>query len=99
MSSRLEIKLAVLLAVSIGLAVWAAHRTPKPPADDDRASTFLTGPHGSRAVYEVLVKLGRPVQRRRSSLYAFSADSSRRPALLVVLNPWMPLQAAEIDQV
>jgi hypothetical protein len=99
MSSRLEIRLALLLALAIGLAVWAAHRTPKPPADDYRASTFLTGPRGSRGVYEVLVKLGRPVQRRRSPLYAFSGDSSRRAALLVVLNPWMPLQAAEIDQV
>ncbi len=99
MSSRLEIKLAVLLAVAIGLAVWAAHRTPKPPADDYRASTFLAGPRGSRAVYDVLVKLGRPVQRRRSSLATFSADSARRPALLVVLNPWIPLESTEQEEV
>lgn len=99
MSSRLEIRLAVLLAVAIGLAVWAANRTPKPPADDDRASTFLAGPDGSRAVYEVLVKLGSPVQRRRSSLFTFTADTARRPALLVVLDPWMPLQSAEMEQV
>lgn len=99
MSSRLEIKLAVLLAVAIGVAVWAAHRTPKPPAEDYRASTLLTGPNGSRAVYEVLVKLGRPVQRRRSPLSTFSADTSRRPALLVVLNPWIPMQSTELEQI
>ncbi len=99
MSSRLEIKLAVLLAVAIGVAVWAAHRTPKPPAEDYRASTFLTGPSGSRAVYEVLVKLGRPVQRRRAPLSTFSADTSRRPALLVVLNPWIPMQSTELEQI
>ena len=107
MSSRLEIRLAALLAVAIGLAVWAAHRTPKPPAEDDRASTYLAGPNGSRAVYEVLVTLGSPVQRRREALYTLISDSgaaeagspSRRPALLVELDPWMPLESEEMEQV
>ncbi|HJS42303.1 MAG TPA: DUF4350 domain-containing protein [Gemmatimonadales bacterium] len=99
MSSRLEIGLASLLAVAIALAVWAGNRTPKPPAEDQRASTFLTGPDGSRAVYEVLVRLGRPVQRQRSALYAFNADTARRPALLVVLDPPVPLQPEEIEEV
>jgi hypothetical protein len=99
MSSRLEIRLAFLLAIAIGVAVWAAHRTPQPPAEDDRASTYLAGPQGSRAVYDVLVKLGRPVQRGRSPLYTFSADTSRRAALLVVLDPDMDLQDEEMGQV
>jgi hypothetical protein len=99
MSSRLEIGLALLLAVAIAVAVWAGNRTPKPPADDQRTSTFLTGPDGSRAVYEVLVRLGRPVQRQRSPLFALNADTSRPPALLVVLNPVVPLQPEEIEEV
>jgi len=99
MSSRLEIWLAALLAVAIGVAVWAAHRTPKPPEEDDRASTLLSGPQGSRGVYDVLVRLGRPVQRRRAPLYAFTGDSSHRAALLLVLDPPMPLQPAELEQV
>src|SRR6266576_5525458 len=99
MSSRLEIWLAGLLAVAIGIAVWAAHRTPKPPEEDDRASTLLSGPQGSRGVYDVLVRLGRPVQRRRAPLYAFTGDSSHRAALLLVLDPPMPLQPAELEQV
>src|SRR5204862_4295146 len=103
MSSRLEIWLAALLAVAIGVAVWAAHRTPKPPEEDDRASTLLSGPQGSRGVYDVLVRLGRPVQRRRAPLYAFTGDSSRpsppRASLLLVLDPPMPLQPAELEQV
>jgi hypothetical protein len=101
MLSRLEVRLALLLALAIAVAVWGAHRTPKPPPDDYRSSTFVAGPRGSRAVYEVLVKLGRPVQRRRSPLYGFGGDSLRgpRPALLVVLNPWVPLQSDEINQV
>ena len=99
MSSRLEMWLAALLAVAIGIAVWAAHRTPKPPEEDDRASTLLSGPQGGRAVYDVLVRLGRPVQRRRAPLYGFTGDSTRRAALLLVLNPPMPLQPAELEQV
>jgi uncharacterized protein DUF4350 len=99
MSSRLEIGLALLLAVAIAVAVWAGNRTPKPPADDERTSTFLTGPDGSRAVYDVLVRLGRPVQRQRSALFALNADTSRPPALLVVLNPMVPLQPEEMEEV
>ncbi|HKA58883.1 MAG TPA: DUF4350 domain-containing protein [Gemmatimonadales bacterium] len=99
MSSRLEIGLALLLAVAITVAVWAGNRAPKPPAEDQRTSTFLTGPDGSRGVYEVLVRLGRPVQRQRSSLVEINTDTARRPALLVVLNPVVPLQPEEIEQV
>jgi hypothetical protein len=99
MSYRLEIGLALLLAGGIGVAVWAAQRTPKPPAPDRRASTFLSGPRGSRALYDVLVRLGRPVERRRTALFTLAEDTVRRPALLVVLNPPIHLQAAELEQV
>src|SRR5437773_2545786 len=50
MSYRLEIGLALLLASAVGVAVFAAHRTPKPQERDFRASTFLSGPDDSVAV-------------------------------------------------
>jgi hypothetical protein len=98
MSYRLEVGLALLLATAIGIAVWAANRTPKPPEQDFRASTFLSGPQGSKALYDVLARLGRPVQRRRTPFFTLDQDSLRAPALLVLLNPPMPLQAAELEQ-
>ena len=105
MSYRLELGLALLLAGAIGVAVFAAHRTPKPAERDFRASTFLSGPDGSQALYRVLVQLRRPVERRRVALFSLARDTSpqRRslpaPALLVVLQPWMPLESAELEEV
>ena len=105
MSYRLELGLALLLAGAIGVAVFAAHRTPKPAERDFRASTFLTGPDGSQALYRVLVRLRRPVERRRFALFSLARDTSPdrgslpAPALLVVLQPWMPLESAELEEV
>ncbi|HLZ45922.1 MAG TPA: DUF4350 domain-containing protein [Gemmatimonadales bacterium] len=101
MPSRLEVGTALLLAAAIFIAVWAAHRTPKPPALDYRTSTMVPGPFGSRAIYDVLVQLGRPVQRRLTPLYGLTADTNttRRTAVLVELNPPRWLQDAEMEQV
>src|SRR6267143_1785045 len=105
MSYRLELGLALLLAGAIGVAVFAAHRTAKPPERDFRASTFLSGPDGSQALYRVLVRLRRPVERWRIALFSLAGDTSPKrgslpaPALLVVLQPWMPLESAELEEV
>src|SRR6266550_3453244 len=101
MSYRLEIGLALLLAGAIGVAVVAAGRTPKPQPVDSRASTLLTGPRGSKALYDLLIRLGHPVQRRRTALFDLTVDTVRRPtpALLVVLNPPIHLESAELEQV
>jgi len=99
MSYRLEIALVLLLAAAIAVALWAANRSPKPPEFDPRASTFLSGPHGSKALHEVLVRLGRPSERRRTALFTLAADGARRPAILVVLDPPISLQEAELEQV
>ncbi len=53
MSYRLEIGLALLIATAVGVAVFAANRTPKPAEPDGRASTYLSGPDGSQALYRV----------------------------------------------
>jgi hypothetical protein len=99
MSYRLEIGLALLLAGAIGVAMVAAGRTAKPPSQDPRASTLLSGPRGSQALHDVLVRLGRPVQRRRTPLFDLGDDTvrRRRPGLLVVLAPRIPLESAELE--
>jgi len=99
MLRRLEIGLALLLMVAIGVAIWAARRTPQPPQLDSRRSTMLSGPRGSRAVYDVLVQLGRPVQRRRTPLFDFSFETAHSAALLVELNPPFELEPAELEEV
>ena len=99
MLRRLEIGLALLLVVAIVVAIWLARRTPQPPELDYRRSTMLSGPDGSRAVYDVLVQLGRPVQRRRTPLYDFTIETTQPPALLVELNPLIALEPAELEEV
>ncbi|HEY3279894.1 MAG TPA: DUF4350 domain-containing protein [Gemmatimonadales bacterium] len=98
MSYRLELALVVFVGAALGVAVWAAHRGPKAPSLDLRASTLLAGPDGSKALYDVLVRLGRRVARRRTPLFGFAEQSARGPALLVVLDPPIDLEAAELEQ-
>ena len=100
MSYRLEIGLALLLAAGIGVALWAANRQPSRKEQfDTRSSTYLSGPAGSQALHEVLSRLGRPVERRRTALLDLATSRAHRPALLVVLDPPVWLQDAELEQV
>jgi len=99
MSYRLEIGLTLLVAAVLVIAVWAASRSPEPPSADQRASTLLSGPNGSKALHDVLVRLGHPSQRRRTPLFTLTDDSTRRPALLAILDPPLWLQSAELLQV
>jgi hypothetical protein len=99
MSYRLELGLALLLAGAIGVAVFAANRTAKPAARDSRASTLLSGPEGSQALYRVMVRLGRPVERRRTALFSLASSPPPGPALLVVVQPPIWLEPAELEQV
>lgn len=100
MSYRLEIGLAVLIAGALGVALWAANRSPsRTPDFDPRTSTLLRGPEGSKALHEVLVRLGHPSERRRTSLFRLSEEGARRPAVLAVLDPPVRLQDAELDEV
>ena len=99
MSHRLEVGLALLLAAAIAVAIWAGQRSSKPPSYDPRASTFLSGPQGSKGLHEVLVRLKQPSERRRTALFNLATDRRHRPAILAVLNPPIPLQDAELEQV
>ena len=49
MFSRIELWLALLLAVAVGVAVFAGVRSPKATPENELPSTFLSGPGGSKA--------------------------------------------------
>lgn len=99
MSYRLEIGAALLLAVAIAIGIWAASRHTRTPDFDFRTSTYLNGPRGSKALHEVLTELGRLSERRRTPLYTLATERAHRPAILVLLNPVIDLQDAEVEQV
>jgi len=100
MSRQAEIGLVLLLVAVLALAIWAGRRAGGPaPVMDFRASTLVSGPDGSRAVYDVLVRLGVPVERRRTPLFDLATDTERRPAALAILDPPQALVSAELAQV
>jgi hypothetical protein len=100
MSRRLEVALVLLLSVALALAIWAGRRgAGSEPDFDFRASTLVSGPDGSRAVYDVLARLGVPVERWRTPLFGLASDSSHPPAVLAVLDPPLALTGAELAQV
>src|SRR2546426_2179562 len=101
MSHRRELALAALLAVAVAVAVLAGRgRSPsRESAFERRTSAFLAGPRGSKATYDVLARLGVPVERRRRPLFGLAREGARRPGLLVVRHPPVDLQAAEIAEV
>ena len=50
-------------------------------------------------MHSVLVRLGRPSERRRTALFTLTEETRRPPAVLVELAPPIPLQDAELDEV
>src|SRR5574341_539467 len=99
MSYRLEIGLAVLLALGIALAAWAGTGKTETSDFDFRSSTFVSGPYGSKALHDVLQRLGRLSERRRTSLENLATQRAHRPAILVLLSPLFPLENDEMEQV
>src|SRR5207237_9758983 len=99
MSYRLEIGTALLLAVAIAIGIWAANRKERTADLDFRTSTYINRPRGSKALHDVLTRLGRLSERRRTPLYTLATERARRPAILVLLNPVIDLQDAELEQV
>jgi hypothetical protein len=99
MSRRPEFLLAALLATAVLIAVYASRRSPRPTEENEPPSTYLSGPNGSKAVYEVMARLGQPQVRRRTPLFELSRDERHRPALLAVVAVPISLQAAEVEQV
>jgi uncharacterized protein DUF4350 len=97
---RTELQLGLLLALAITLAAILARNGPAPATEDTEPSTFLAGPWGSKAPYDVLARLGQPVERRRTPLFDLSREPpGRRPAQLVLIGPSLALQTAEMEEV
>src|SRR5439155_490204 len=98
MSRRPELALVALFLLAVAGAIVAGLRNTLGGAEGGPPSAFLAGPDGAKAVYDVLLRLGRPVERRRTPLYDLTRVR-RPPVLLVVLDPPDDLTAAELEQV
>lgn len=98
MPRRPELALVALFALAVAVAIVAGLRNALGGDEGEPPSAFLAGPDGAKGVYEVLQRLGRPVERRRTPLYDLTR-ARRPPALLVVLDPSEDLTAAELEQV
>src|SRR2546429_9199977 len=98
MSRRAELALVALFSLAVAVAIFAGLRNAVGGAGGGTPSAYLAGPDGAKGVYEVLQRLGRPLERRRTPLYDLSRVR-RPPALLVVLDPPDDLTAAELEQV
>ncbi|HTR22057.1 MAG TPA: DUF4350 domain-containing protein [Gemmatimonadales bacterium] len=96
---RAEIWLGLMLVAAVTVGVLAGRRGPRATPSNEEPSSFLSGPGGSKAVYDVLARLGHPVERRRTSLFDLAREGKRRPAVLVVVAPPMPLYGGELTAV
>lgn len=99
MSHRTEIGLVLLLAAAVTVALVAASGGTRPTATWEPVSTYRTGPMGGRAPYDVLARLGVPVERRRTALFDLARQVRRRPAVLAVVSPEEWLVPAEREAV
>lgn len=99
MSHRTEIGLVLLLTAAVVVALVAASGGTRPTATWEPVSTYTTGPTGGRAPYDVLARLGVPVERRRTALFDLARHVERRPALLAVVSPEDWLVSAEREAV
>ncbi|HYK82344.1 MAG TPA: DUF4350 domain-containing protein [Gemmatimonadales bacterium] len=99
MSRRPELTALVLFGLVVAGAVVAGLRSNHRGREGEPPSTFFAGPDGSKAIYDVLVRLGRPAERRRTPLYDLTQGRRAAPALLVEADPPDELTAAELEQV
>src|SRR5882762_8190492 len=98
MSRRPELALVALFSLAVAVAIFAGLRNAVGGAAGETPSAYFAEPDGAKGVYEVLQRLGRPLERRRTPLYDLTR-ARRPPALLVVLDPPDDLTAAELEQV
>jgi len=99
LSHRAEIGLAALLALALTVALLAGRRQRHLVQVWEPVSTYRTGPTGGRGPYEVLARLGIPVERRRTSLFDLARQPRRRVAVLAVVSPEQWLAPAEREAV
>ena len=97
MRPRTELALASGLFLLLGLgAVALGSRRSRPQEDDERRSTFLSGPAGARGYADGLTRLGVTVERHRRPLGTLERVIGGAPRTLVaLLGPTVGLTAAE----
>ena len=64
----------LLLAAVLTVAVLAGRGRRRGVPLYEPASTYRTGPTGGRAPYDVLARLGVPMERRRAPLFDLARD-------------------------
>src|SRR5207247_2528451 len=96
---RLARRVGALLALTVGIVLVFGGEPERESSLDTRPSTLRSGPDGSKAVYDVLVRLGVSTERRRRPLFDLNRDPRHPPAVLAVLDPFLQLEAAELQQV
>ncbi len=99
MSHRTELGLALLLALALTVALLAGRRHQRTAEAEEPVSTYYSGPTGGRGPYDVLARLGVPVERRRTTLFDLGRQVRRQPAVLVVVAPSRWLAPAEREAV
>src|SRR2546429_612830 len=77
--SRLELLVGALLALTVGIVLVFGGEPERESSLDTRPSTLRSGPDGSKAVYDVLVRLGVSTDagRRHRSRRVRNAHSNR----------------------
>jgi hypothetical protein len=95
-SRRDTLLLVLLVALILGLALVASARESKEGGGtfDPRTSTWVAGPHGTRALHDVLGELGIRTGRRTEPFTAGRIDGP-----LVILAPTFPLDGDEAHAV
>lgn len=99
MSLRGEIGLALLLVAVVGTAVIAGRQPVGETRVDHRTSTLLAGPRGTKALYDLQIRLGRHAERRRTPLFDLARDTARSPDLVILAAPAIPLETGELNAV
>jgi hypothetical protein len=94
MRPRNEVGLAVLLLGALVLVAALLGR--QPGADrDERTSTFVAAPGGSRALLDAMIRLKIPVQRFRERSRALPRIIPSIQPVLVILAPGIPFSVPE----
>ncbi len=101
MRARTEALVGVAaLAAVVTLAAALGMRGNTAAAADWRASVFLAGPDGARALAEALERMGIDVRRYRRGLRQLARDTAANGGTaLVLLDPSSPIEGTEVEQI
>ncbi len=92
------------VSVLVLVALWGALSAPGRDLDDQRLSTYLTGPSGAKGLMQTLRRLGVTVEQRRRPYFDVATDSGGRRserlyAFLDIERPTLQEEAAIRDHV